>query len=260
MRNNGFVSLYLVIVISLLLIVGYFIYRNSDVNNKFAIPITNTQSQTSKPALPDFSKNVPVERNVFDTSNWKTYSNKEIGLTFKYPPTWVSISDKYRVITPESGLDCFDKVSCAEFKLIFGNDFMVYGRSEKYMPGQSDPDEYSHWNFPETDFCAEKHGGEMVHCQTIDNTTDVTRFENTMAYNQYVRFHLIRVSNKKISGLTFGGPIDFSSLSDKYSYDLVTDRSTILKINKALVERKLPKEIMYNFDLYEKVFETISIY
>jgi hypothetical protein len=41
-----------------------------------------------------------------DMSNWKTYSNKDIGLEFKYPPTWptIQVQDSFYINLPDSSI------------------------------------------------------------------------------------------------------------------------------------------------------------
>lgn len=62
MKKNGFVPLILILIISILGVVGYFGYNNL----KISKPISS------------------------DMSSWKTYTNNEVGFSFKYPSNYTN--------------------------------------------------------------------------------------------------------------------------------------------------------------------------
>lgn len=268
-QNQFFIVAVVVVVLSTTIFVNFYLKnlrqipsrtskyeKNTSLQTDTPVPTQNLKA-TTKPSLPNFSNNPIQDRIIFDMSTWTTYEQKEIGLTFKYPKEWKIKTDSYTSTNPLKGV-CNNSVSCNEFELVFDSGFEVYGKSPNYYPGMQEIDEYGFWANPTDDFCKKKLYGYVLHCQTVNNVTDITRISLPVIFYDYARFHLVKLSNKNLSGLTFGGTIGAYDLLEKYDKGEYDSRIITL-FNKALLERKLPKEIMYNFDLYEKIFETISV-
>ena len=95
--NKGFIVPLLIAVIALLLIGGVYIYKNKKAG---APAVAETGTQQTNTQTPPTSAQT-------DTSNWKTYTDAKLNITFKYPSDW-KIKDEINsdfneyVLTPSS--------------------------------------------------------------------------------------------------------------------------------------------------------------
>ena len=82
MNRKSFVNILLVIlIVTLVGIVGYFVSVKKSIlkTQQTSIP-TSTQIPPTK---------IPAPMQRYETANWKTYTDNKIGLSFKYPSTWI---------------------------------------------------------------------------------------------------------------------------------------------------------------------------
>lgn len=76
--KGGFTTILVLLVVVLVGGVGVGWYlSNTGVIPKFSVPLTSEQPP-APPSIPDED----------ETTNWKTYTNKELGIQFNYPPEW----------------------------------------------------------------------------------------------------------------------------------------------------------------------------
>jgi len=84
-KQKGFVLLPVIIIIVLLSVVGYSIYENTQLQKSGG----NTASQSNLP-----TQNLPKPSTTPDpTVNWKTYTNKDLSIRFKYPENEYTIKN-----------------------------------------------------------------------------------------------------------------------------------------------------------------------
>jgi len=254
---------------------------NENISKKESLDLKVTPTPETSKSLPDFSTNPSIPRNKFDLSNWKTYENKEIGFRLKYPAEWGEPEAELRKLKYDdnsSSDGCKGKNGCILFDLTFcaptstpfklSCHHLANSRTKYFYPGGPDSLEGHYWNDYKRDFCsltaneAKAYEAKIIHCQTVGNITDATLYDSFFGSVSYRRVRLIKLKNKLLPGLTFGG--DFG-LDEYLNLNYPTlgmqdiDSPDFQNINKALLDRKLPSEIMYNFDLLEKIFETIEI-
>src|SRR3989344_1019646 len=91
MIQKGFVHVFLLIVIVLVGIIGigYFAYKNGQIQLKVDLPLDRKNNSSN---IPLNSPTLSV--NEIDISNWKTYKSTELGITFKYPE-YFRITENY---------------------------------------------------------------------------------------------------------------------------------------------------------------------
>jgi hypothetical protein len=58
-------------------------------------PVVNNVANTSEKSATTTKTSIASSSD--DVSNWKTYSNKDVGLEFKYPPTWPTLVEDYSI-------------------------------------------------------------------------------------------------------------------------------------------------------------------
>ncbi len=262
----------LILLLSTLLFLGLMI--NSLRNNYYTKPtdslkkkyleysksiIQSTVQPTVRPTpiiLPDWTKESIKPRNIFDLTKWKLYEYPKVGLRFKYPPQWGN---------PETVFQRGD--TGWYFQIHFTNNslFKVGGTSKDFSAGRS-----SDWtdfngfgnrrlfgistqNICEGQLFCQKNGLN-VHVVTNVHQEDCLGMPGYM----FKRLMFLDRPNNIISGLAFGGGFIFP----EYPEDLICSGSerTIQSFRQAILDRRLNGESMINFDLYEKVFETVEAY
>ncbi len=93
---RGFALIIIIAIILLVFVVSVFIIRNM-----FGVRILPVKM----PVISESSKPTPSTDVIVDdeTANWKTYTDRTVGLTFKYPESWrFEPSDQNRLITTRS--------------------------------------------------------------------------------------------------------------------------------------------------------------
>jgi hypothetical protein len=206
---------------------------------------------TPKPTMQAFKKGPQIKRHTFDTSLWKTYRNESVGFSFKYPEEWGDPTSD--IIKGHIGY--FLSVHFPYSRFIAG------GSTKDFMY----PSEGSILNFKGFDLEPSKkicENYKTIYCQISEKSV---HFVNStvfgpMGLGAYSRFYLADRPNKEISGLVFGGGF-LSKQTRKYIDNFSEDDTVEIEaFNKAVVERKIDEESMKNFDLYEKIFETIELW
>ena len=98
LQNKGFSRLALIIIAVLILGGGYWVWQNQTVTPPSALP-EGEGTLTS-----------PLGGGLEGVENWKTYTDSELGLSFKYPATWRD---------PER------RIQSTRININFGNGFSV---------------------------------------------------------------------------------------------------------------------------------------
>ena len=116
-----------------------------------------------------------------DMSNWKTYSNKIIGIEFKYPPTWPALQEKY-----DRNID--SKPDLNNFYIDFPNStFSVQGY---------DNSRYSE-NIPNSEFVCPKQLYDRETCEVRINKNKTKYVWNTFGTDVYGTDHTVFLSTGK---------------------------------------------------------------
>lgn len=77
----------IILILLCVLFIGYYlISRGSAVNYTAATSYGTTTSTSTTPTPPEVVSSTTTDTSVIDTSNWKTYSNYELGFSMMYPP------------------------------------------------------------------------------------------------------------------------------------------------------------------------------
>lgn len=246
-----------------LLIFGVFVFfrflASSPQTESDLISITGTPQNANPTAypsvqqppsdLPDFSNNPVIPKTNIDTSNWKTFDDPKVGLRFKYPPEWGEAKGILRK-GAEAGWS---------YQLTFNDlyDFFrsVYGRSLDWNCGGCGGESK---DFP-VGFGSDTYGFSKY---------------TTVRFIQYPKCSLGSLINlKKQFDVYRPGHqillIRFSIGIERRREELDelicsegSQKMTLLeeKYKKAIENRQLDNETMINFDVAEKVFETVESY
>ncbi len=233
---------------------------DTDSNNNEVLIMTSQPTPTIVP--PDFSDKPVQTRNQFDLSSWKTFNNEEVGLQFKYPSDWGTPKVNYN-FCHNKPLCSTDNQPAAVFRLEFPNSsFTIGGASKNFSPSRGtnmlyDFPGFGRWKKEDlVKFCATPW---FINCT---NTDDIVHYTTTPACMGepgsgfgYERVMLLSRSSGSINGLAFGGKFIPDDIGSPYhTCDDVVEKS----VGNAILARKLSPSIMKTFDLYEKVFETVS--
>lgn len=260
-RNKSFLPAHayiflLLLVLFSVLYLALFVFRSF--SNSSYINEVQTKAPTGyigEDSLPIFD---------IDTSEWKIYSDAEVGLSFKYPAEW---GEPIRSLESCNSQTCSsDENQAWQYRVTFpSSDFSVGGASANWTPSRgvnllfdyrgfdnNGDNQYAKQEFCETPWFIECNIGENV----IQYTSSLAcRGESGSGFS-YERVMLLDVpNNSKINGLAFGGSF-VSEDSELLSCDEVIRDS----VTKALISRRLSTEIMREYDLYNEVFETVEVY
>ena len=88
-KQKGFVSFLLIVLVLVGAAVAGYLYLGKNFS-QFSLPTPKTLI-TPTPSSSD------------PTANWKTYTNKEIGISFKYPSEWGELETREELCLPEGG-------------------------------------------------------------------------------------------------------------------------------------------------------------
>ncbi len=83
MSQKGVAPILIVLLIALA-IGGYFLYQQQA---KTTLPTPSPTQTTTQPS-PNPTNTSPVPNGTGETTSWKTYTDTELGISFKYPDTW----------------------------------------------------------------------------------------------------------------------------------------------------------------------------
>lgn len=225
----------------------------------------NPYDPINKP-IPDFSKEKVKSRTTFDTSTWKTYRNDEVGFSFKYPTELGKFGEpnsrgdgKLRASTYQSASSNYrEEITSNTFTLEFkGVDFIVSGNSSNFSPGRGTSIRYD-YSGGRLEYYFKCKPNALAFCSSIGDIADFVYGPPCGIDGvSYTRGHLINLPNGKVNGLVFSGKF-IKEDSNLINMD-GCNKEKRDTINNAIVSRKLDSESMRLFDLYEKIFETISI-
>ena len=85
-RQRGFIPIFIAILVAVLAIGGYFVYRSSSLRTGEA-GVAISPSPSANPVIPSSTAN-PMQTNTEETANWKTYTNTKRGYEFKYQDSY----------------------------------------------------------------------------------------------------------------------------------------------------------------------------
>ncbi len=107
-KHQGFSAIALIIIIAVLGIGGYFVWKNQTVTPPSALP--KGEGTSTSPLGGGLPAGEAGSEGV-DTANWKTYRNEKYGFEFKYPTQLIVTEDKNTIGTPEclSSIEFYDK-------------------------------------------------------------------------------------------------------------------------------------------------------
>lgn len=90
MKERGFAYVFILLIIVLLAGLGVFFYKNKKTTSTIP-PLKLQHASLESSGIKDLTDNDIFEQ----TQNWKTYTNKELGLSIRYPQDQVIIRDEF---------------------------------------------------------------------------------------------------------------------------------------------------------------------
>ena len=120
-KNNFLTVLLSVLLLISCLIAGFFAYQTQ----KLAKELSEFKNQNPVTPNPEPESTFPMytEPSLVPTENWKTYTNKELGFTIKYPDAWDVLSETKTQPFESSTLSITDGI----YKLQFSTTQAGYG-------------------------------------------------------------------------------------------------------------------------------------
>lgn len=94
MKQKGWAPIVIVVLIAILAVGGYLIYKLPRTS------VTPPTPQTTPVPSPTLNPS-PAPTGIDETTTWKTYTNKKLGVEFKYPSDW------YLLELPDADLSVF---------------------------------------------------------------------------------------------------------------------------------------------------------
>jgi hypothetical protein len=245
--------------------------------NNIQIPTsTPTDTPTPIPTIPILPRYDPQPHTTFNISTWKTYENSDVGLRFKYPSEWGDVESdlwnhcdiSYITTKGECEHEVIGRIFNAKFT---GNSLIDFGGVADHWTEGTDPGITKgfggyHGRDP-LSFCS-IHGDSWF-CQVTGNFLHTVIMDGSYAGYSLHRVLFVNAPNNRIKGFGFSGGFlskRFNNYIEGLKTYYIADPNYIIPENaleplrNATLERRLDPESMRNFDMIEKIYETVEVF